>query len=217
MTAAAKRRAREREARRESILDAAEALLARTGPRTLTMDDVAREATLSKGALYLYFPGKDALIAAVAERRLAAQLPDLRASAEGATTGLERLLELMNHFMKRFVNDPAIFRTMVEWLLEPRVDDLSEDFAAYRARVAEVFGLLFEAIERGKRDGSIRNDIDTMHQALQIWSSSLGVLLMHHNAEGMKKRVLVPLDFARLPELHTETIRRALANDGGAR
>lgn len=178
------------------------------------MDDVAQAATLSKGALYLYFPSKDALIAAVAERKMATHLPSLREASGDTGTGLERLLALMKHFMKNFVNDPATFRTVVEWLLEPRVDDNSDDFAAYRARVAEVFGLLHNAIERGKRDGSIRNDIDTVQQTLQIWSSSVGVLLMHHNAEGVKKRVLIPLDIGQLPDLHAETIQRALANEG---
>ncbi|MCB9599525.1 MAG: helix-turn-helix transcriptional regulator [Sandaracinus sp.] len=62
MTAAA-RRQREKEARREAILEAAEARLREVGPRTLTMDEVAHLAELSKGALYLYFPSKDALLA----------------------------------------------------------------------------------------------------------------------------------------------------------
>lgn len=213
MTAAA-RRQREKVARREAILEAAEARLREVGPRTLTMDEVAQLAELSKGALYLYFPSKDALLAAVAERRVASHLPTLRAVAGRARSGLERVLVLVRAHAARFGDEPELFRTMVEWLLEPGVDDRSDDFAHYRARVGESFDLLLDALERGRQDGSIRTDVDPLHQAMHVWSATLGVLLVQHSATAMGRRLPHPVDFTRLPELHVETLRRALAPEG---
>ena len=51
----AERKEREKLQRRNDIIDAAERLFFQHGFETPTMDDVAREAELSKGTLYLYF------------------------------------------------------------------------------------------------------------------------------------------------------------------
>lgn len=59
-----------REDRADIILDAAEVLIRRSGSRTLTIDAVAAEASLSKGGVLHHFSSKDALISALAERKL---------------------------------------------------------------------------------------------------------------------------------------------------
>jgi AcrR family transcriptional regulator len=55
-------------ARREQILDAARACFVRNGFHATSMQDVIREAGLSVGAVYRYFPSKGELVAAVAQR-----------------------------------------------------------------------------------------------------------------------------------------------------
>ena len=75
--AVAARRERERTARREAILDAAQELIAEEGYYGMRMDSVAEAVELSKGTLYLYFENKDALCAAVATRLLDALIPSI--------------------------------------------------------------------------------------------------------------------------------------------
>ena len=53
------------EERRTQILEAAMAVFARKGFDQARMDDIAQEAGLSKGALYLYYKSKDAIISAI--------------------------------------------------------------------------------------------------------------------------------------------------------
>jgi len=53
------------EARRRRILTAARALLIRKDYEAIVLDDVAKEAGLAKGTLYLYFKNKEDLISAV--------------------------------------------------------------------------------------------------------------------------------------------------------
>jgi AcrR family transcriptional regulator len=54
----------ERKLREERILDAAAALLVRWGYRKTTIDDVAREAGVGKGTIYLHWKDKNALFRA---------------------------------------------------------------------------------------------------------------------------------------------------------
>jgi AcrR family transcriptional regulator len=56
------RELRRREGYREIVLHAAERVILRKGYSALTMDDVAREAQLSKATIYKYVAGKGALL-----------------------------------------------------------------------------------------------------------------------------------------------------------
>lgn len=104
----------DKDAMRARIHAAALSVFRRDGLAGAKMADIAKEAALAKGTLYIYFPSKDALIAGIiaaefdtAEAALAAlpaemPLPDLiealatmmRASIEGAA-GLRLFLEAM--------------------------------------------------------------------------------------------------------------------------
>jgi len=53
-------------ARRQQILDAAVTCFARHGLHRTTMQDIFREAGLSPGAVYRYFPSKEAILRAIA-------------------------------------------------------------------------------------------------------------------------------------------------------
>jgi AcrR family transcriptional regulator len=67
---AKERRDREKERRRSQIVDAARAVLFRDGMGAVSMKSIADEAELSVGALYLYFPSKEDLFAALQEEGL---------------------------------------------------------------------------------------------------------------------------------------------------
>ncbi len=56
------------EQRRLQILQAAQHVFARMGFHKARMDDIAREAGVSKGTLYWYYKGKDAIIAALLDQ-----------------------------------------------------------------------------------------------------------------------------------------------------
>jgi AcrR family transcriptional regulator len=62
LTQRQEREARRRQALRQSIIQAAERLLIRSGYASLTMDDVAREAEISKATVYHYFRSKGDLV-----------------------------------------------------------------------------------------------------------------------------------------------------------
>jgi len=53
---------------RDRLLDAAEAVVARDGVNSLTLNAVAEEAGVSKGGLLYHFPSKSSLVIAVVER-----------------------------------------------------------------------------------------------------------------------------------------------------
>lgn len=53
---------------RDRILDAAERLLGRLGYRKMTVDDIAAEAGIGKGTVYLSFPSKEEVVLSTVDR-----------------------------------------------------------------------------------------------------------------------------------------------------
>ncbi|MBW1778005.1 MAG: helix-turn-helix transcriptional regulator [Deltaproteobacteria bacterium] len=64
------RKERERERRRQQIMVAARRVFSAKGLEKSTMEDIAKEAELSPGTLYLYFRNKDELFASLSLRML---------------------------------------------------------------------------------------------------------------------------------------------------
>jgi len=72
------RRAREREERRQVILDAAEAVFTAQGYQNANMAAIAARAEFSVGSLYHVFPNKEGLFAEVALRKLENSMQAIR-------------------------------------------------------------------------------------------------------------------------------------------
>jgi AcrR family transcriptional regulator len=80
---------------RDRILDAADRLLARYGYRKMTVDDIAQEAGIGKGTVYLSFPAKEEIALCCIDRMVDRLIDRLRAIASGAGTVESRLHSML--------------------------------------------------------------------------------------------------------------------------
>src|SRR6476661_5579015 len=69
-------REEQKELTRRRLVDAAEAIFARSGYHGSSVEEIAREAGATTGALYSNFAGKEELFLALFEERIAADLDD---------------------------------------------------------------------------------------------------------------------------------------------
>jgi len=82
--------------RREKLLDVADRLFRHYGPQKTTMADVARDAGIGVGTVYLEFPSKDALVEALSRRRYRAVLDAMKfASEESGARASQRLAAVL--------------------------------------------------------------------------------------------------------------------------
>ena len=80
---------------REAILDAADRLLARFGYRKMTVDDLAADAGIGKGSVYLHFTSKEDVVISHVDRivdRLCARMEQIAARKEPAAARLKAML-----------------------------------------------------------------------------------------------------------------------------
>jgi AcrR family transcriptional regulator len=83
------------ETARTRILDAADRLLARYGFRKMTVDDIAREAGIGKGTVYLSFPSKEEIALSCIDRMVSTLLDRLRELAGGHGSADQRLRAML--------------------------------------------------------------------------------------------------------------------------
>ena len=120
----------------EAILDATERVLAQEGSEATTTTRVAEVAGVSVGSLYQYFPSRDALLAAVIERRV--ERDEQEFLAHLGTLGDASLATVLRAGARWLVEvyrrEPELYRTMVEEMervaREPRVQALLDDSIA---------------------------------------------------------------------------------------
>jgi AcrR family transcriptional regulator len=111
------RRARERQQRRATILEAATRAFAQAGIDGASMGAVAREAELGKATLYYYFPTKEALYQAVLDEgaeAFFASLPAPRAQGEDLGDAVEALLR---GYLRFFERQPDLHRVLAPSLV----------------------------------------------------------------------------------------------------
>ncbi len=174
------RREREKQMRRESIIDAAEKMFFAKGIAASTVDEIAEASELSKGTVYLYFKTKEELYMAIVERCMH-QLIDMFHEAVGsAESGLEKVKALGKAMFAYYEKCPCHFSALFYHhenvpmeldLDDPHLVPLVEDMNT----MAEVS---FEAIRIGVADGTIRPDLDPKKASFAIYSMVLGLIRM---------------------------------------
>jgi len=116
------RELRRREGYREMVIHAAERVILRKGYSALTMDDVAREAQLSKATVYKYISGKGALLSEILGHSFDTVRDQVAAVVDGPGTAAEKLCGIVQavlqsqedtkHFHRVLWMDKAMFRLL---------------------------------------------------------------------------------------------------------
>jgi AcrR family transcriptional regulator len=140
--------------RRDQIVRATIACLARDGYSRLTMKRVAREAGLSQGILHYYFRDKRAILAAAALRVSADLDRRVAAEARGARGAHGRLRALVRACLDVAARDRQFWAVFIELWGESLHD---RALAAVNARAyARSRRLIAAGIARGAADGQLR-------------------------------------------------------------
>ena len=119
------------EHRRKQILDAAAECFARQGFHATSMQDIFHASGLSAGAVYRYFPSKNALIRAITEHTLNEvlgptidALSGLRLDPAGALVSIAALFESESVRTRTF---PVVDQVWAESFRDPEIAELARD------------------------------------------------------------------------------------------
>jgi AcrR family transcriptional regulator len=125
-----RREERKQETRAELVAGATR-VFARRGFQGASLQEIAREAGYSTGAVYWHFQGKDDLFLAVYEAQAAARVRDMESFRELVTGELpQRARAFADQFMARLTKDPEFMILSLEFLVHAwRHPPLREEFS----------------------------------------------------------------------------------------
>ncbi|MBC8181765.1 TetR/AcrR family transcriptional regulator [candidate division KSB1 bacterium] len=171
------RKEREKERRRNEIINAAEKVFFTKGRVLATMDDVAEEAELSKGTLYLYFKNKEDLYLAINLRGMEILYGLFLEASKKQKTGLEKARAIGSAYFRFYKEYPDYFTALMYFEFH-EMNLYTEQSMAAKCDMQghDALYILIEAIELGIKDGSIRSDVDPVKAATVLWGHSTGLI-----------------------------------------
>lgn len=143
---------------RQQILTAAERMIARYGVSKTTMDDIGRQAGVSRPTVYRYFGDRDNLLAALIERRARMLFDRARDYIFGFESFAEQLVEGLLYLVDHGRRDP-----IVRVLVGPEYLGVTTPIVNGSALAAELTAEMWEPIlQRAIRRSEIRSDLDAL-------------------------------------------------------
>ncbi|MFH0729735.1 MAG: TetR/AcrR family transcriptional regulator [Pseudomonadota bacterium] len=193
------RKHREKELRRQQIMVAAKKLFASKGFSRATIEEIAKEAELSPGTLYLYFKNKDELFAALSIkilRYLIARLEKL--CVEKGLTPYQRLSALKDILYDACAFDSWIlintFRLQASDTLQNLSPELLSEIDTHTHKIVSIMAEIFQ---QGISSGTFI-DRPANVVASVLWAVFSGAVLFDESQRNMDEssRPLLTLDSA---------------------
>ncbi len=137
------------------ILEAAVKVFARQGFHQSTVAQIAKEAGVADGTIYLYFKNKDDILVQFFNYRAKQVFESFREAVDGAETSADKLRNLVRSHLAEFQRDrdgAVVYQVETHQnsrLAETQIREMSQK---YRDLVAEI-------VEQGQQEGTIRKDL----------------------------------------------------------
>ena len=137
------------------IVDAAVRVFARNGYYNSRVSDIAREAGVASGTIYLYFKTKDEILVTLFREKMAAWVAHVREQVKDEPDAVAKIRRLVVLHFSVIEKDPA--------LAEVVQVELRQGHKFFRGASAHEISAYFELIgsvlEEGQASGAIRRDI----------------------------------------------------------
>ena len=149
------RKERERERRRQQIIVAAKKVFSEKGFNKATMDDIAGEAELSPGTLYLYFKNKEDIMVNFFGYKTKQVFGRFREEVDKADNARDKLRLLIKRHLEEFQRDrnmAVLYQTETRRFSRMCEEQIREMSKMYLDLVSEI-------VENGQDEGLMRKDL----------------------------------------------------------
>jgi len=137
------------------ILEAAVKVFAKQGFHLSTVAQIAKEAGVADGTIYLYFKNKDDILVQFFSFRAKQVFERFREAVDGAQTSTDKLRNLVHRHLAEFQRDrdgAVVYQVETHQssrLAEAQIREMSQ---MYRDLISEI-------VEQGQQEGTIRKDL----------------------------------------------------------
>jgi len=153
--------------KRERILDAAERVFARHGFYNARVAEIARDAGVADGTIYLYFKSKDDLLISLFESRMERVNTQLREAIVGATTAPEKIQRFLDSYAALAKEHPSVAEVLTIELRQS--SKFMKEYA--NPRFADFLRLLAQIVEQGQKAGELDDGIPPQTAARALFGA----------------------------------------------
>lgn len=176
----AAKRNKVREQRRQSILKAARKLFFEKGFKNVTVESIARKANISKGAVYLHFKSKDEIYTHLLLSEVDRHQKLIRSIVDENGKASESIKKIALSYVEFFLNDPELFRILMNYMLNPGHLDLTEEMDRQLVNaVNRNIDAISELFNAGIEAGEFPRTINVFHNRNVIWGMINGIIALH--------------------------------------
>jgi AcrR family transcriptional regulator len=134
---------------RKAIQEAVVNLVTRTGTRKVTMDQVAAEAGLSKGCLYIHFSSKKELLESVKTASFKPIGDQLQEILNGSLTPNQKIESIVHRLFSYFDENRGLFRFLLEEREIAQSPAIRQKNSRYRNFVERIANVLDDGVASG--------------------------------------------------------------------
>jgi AcrR family transcriptional regulator len=157
---------RKKKEKQNAIVKAAEKIIAEYGMEKMTMDQVAAEADVAKGTIYLYFKNKGSLLAAVNAELNKEANEYMKERMDLCSGGSEKVRAMGQATVEFFMRNPQKWKAITE-LYQMKVHDPEDPHVQEFLQVTnEMVHMMADAYRQGIKEGTIREDLDPVTTAI---------------------------------------------------
>lgn len=184
---------------REKILDAAMRVFSAKSYAAATLDDIARAADVTRGAIYWHFAGKAELYNALVDERFAKAFAGLAQIMAEPGTPLQTFRRLLIWQMTLIEDDPDYRAVQELTLMKTEVKpEMEEGFAKKNQRLEELVSRFSELLEKAAAAGEIRAGVEPPTAALAALGLASGLTslwLLNPKAFSIKEQAATLVDY----------------------
>jgi len=174
------RKQREKEQRRNAIIDAAESIIFRDGFHDASMEQVAAEAELSKATVYSYFKNKEELYFAIFMRGHDLLFEIVDKEIENIDSTDSALRAFIKSFMIFKKKHPDYFAALFYFSTNRIEFNKDTDEArCHKEKDEKYLQKWVNLVEKGKRENLIRPDLNPISTVMIIWLQLVGMLKIY--------------------------------------
>lgn len=177
------RKLREKDARRKTILEAAKQIFFQQGFHAATMSRIAEAAELSKGSLYIYFPGKKELYFTILLDGLDILEKKLSKAVKGRKKWDQRLRRVCLAYYEFYCEHRNYFHIMILMQDGQIANGVSDPlFEEIYSRGSLCLAYLVQNLQQGMEQGEIEAG-DPAELATVLWGSLNGLIHLYDEEE----------------------------------
>ena len=174
------RRTREKKGRKNAILKAARKLFFAKGFQSITVEKIAKEAELSKGAVYLHFNSKEEIYAQILMNDIEKFNSSLSMTFEKDESAAEMLRHFTDVYINFFLNDRELFRIMMTFMLHTDHWNFSEELTAQLIQTTnKPINVVEKILQKGIDGGEFLPNVNSRQSRNALWGLLNGIISLH--------------------------------------